>query len=206
MPPKSEEERIHPGTRAEWRRWLQHNHQRTTGIWLVFWKKASGKALMDYDTAVEEALCFGWIDSKPRMLDEQRSMLWMAPRKSRSGWSRPNKQRVERAIASGRMTAVGQAKIEAAKRDGSWSALDQIEDLVIPPDLTAALKAHAHAADHFEDFPRSVKRGILEWIANAKRSETRAARVEETATMAARNERANQWRKSRSAAAGVERR
>ena len=105
---------IHPETRAEWRAWLEQNHAQGQGVWLISYKKASGKPRMEYDEAVEEALCFGWIDSKPNSLDDERSMLWFAPRKAGTGWSRLNKGRVERLIAEGRMTAAGMAKVEAA--------------------------------------------------------------------------------------------
>jgi uncharacterized protein YdeI (YjbR/CyaY-like superfamily) len=186
---------VHPKTRAAWRAWLIQHHATGTGVWLVSYKKATGLSRFDYDAAVEEALCVGWVDSKPRALDDARSMLWFAPRKSGTGWSRPNKLRVARLIAAGAMLPAGLAKVEAAKRDGSWTKLDAVEALEIPPDLAAALKAHPPAAAHFEAFPRSVKRGILEWILQAKRAETRARRIDETATLAARNERANQWRK-----------
>jgi uncharacterized protein YdeI (YjbR/CyaY-like superfamily) len=189
-PPNS----VHPETPAEWRDWLAENHTRTTGIWLISYKKATGKPRFDYDEAVEEALCFGWIDSKPNKLDEARSLLWFAPRKPRTGWSKPNKERVERLIAQGRMMPAGLAKIEAAKQDGSWTALDAIEALEIPPDLDTALANYANAQQNFEAFPRSAKRGILEWIATAKKPETRAKRIEETARLADENIRANQWR------------
>lgn len=151
-------------------------------------------AALGYDDAVEEALCFGWIDSKPRKLDEERSMLWFAPRKARAGWSRPNKERVARLTAQGLMAAAGLAKVAAAKADGSWSALDAVEDLEIPSDLADVLASLPPAAENFDRFPRSAKRGILEWIANARRPETRQARVAETARLASRNERANQWK------------
>jgi uncharacterized protein YdeI (YjbR/CyaY-like superfamily) len=121
-------------------------------------------------------------------------MLWLAPRKAKTGWSKPNKLRVEALIAAKKMAAAGLAVVEAARRDGSWSALDAVEALEIPVDLAEALKAHPPAATHFEAFPRSVKRGILEWIGNARRAETRAKRIEETARLAANDERANQWR------------
>lgn len=189
------ENAVHPLSRAEWRAWLMENHTRPEGVWLISYKKATGKPRFDYDEAVEEALCFGWIDSKPNKLDKERSMLWFAPRKAKTGWSRLNKQRVERMIAADNMHPAGLTKIEAAKADGSWSALDAIEALEIPPDLAEAFAAYPNAADNFEAFPRSVKRGILEWIATAKRAETRAKRVEETARLAAQNIRANQWRK-----------
>ena len=189
------ENSTHPATRAEWRAWLEENHARDQGVWFVSYKKATGKPRVEYGEAVEEALCFGWIDSKANGLDDERSMLWMSPRKPGTGWSRSNKERVERLMAEGRMAPAGLAKIEAAKRDGSWSALDAVEALEIPPDLGRALDSHADARRHFEDFPRSVKRAILEWISSAKKPETRAARVGETARLAANNERANQWRK-----------
>ena len=184
----------HPKTRAEWRAWLEQHHTRTEGVWLISYKKETGKPRFEYDEAVEEALCFGWIDSKPNKLDDQRSMLWFAPRKLGSGWSRLNKERAERLVAQGLMMSAGLMKMEAAKHDGSWNALDAIEALEIPPDLEKALTAYSEAKQNFDAFPRSVKRGILEWIASAKKPETRAKRVQETAQLAAKNLRANQWR------------
>ena len=142
-----------------------------------------------------EAISFGWIDSKPRALDESRSMIWYAPCKPGSAWSKRNKERVERAIASKRMTPAGAQKIAAAKKDGSWSALDAVERLEIPADLAHALAQFEHAANFFEAFPRSVKRSILEWIGNAKTSATRSKRIDETARLAANNVRAHQWRR-----------
>lgn len=186
---------VHPRSPEEWRAWLEDNHAREDGVWLITYKAATGKPRMDYDASVEEAICFGWIDSKPRKLDEERTMLWFAPRKSGSGWSRLNKERVERMMAAGRMAPAGFAKVEAAKADGSWTALDDVEALEIPTDLADALAGYEKAAQHFDAFPRSVKRGILEWIAGAKRSDTRAKRIAETARLAEENIRANQWRR-----------
>ncbi|MBC8086059.1 MAG: YdeI/OmpD-associated family protein [Phycisphaerae bacterium] len=186
-------EQVHPTSVSAWRRWLARNASRDKGVWLVTWKKATGKPRMEYAETVEEALAFGWIDSLPRTLDDERSLLWFSPRKPRTGWSRVNKARVARLIADGRMTAAGLDKVVQAKRDGSWSKLDDVEALVIPTDLARALAAHTNAAAHFAAFPRSAKRGILEWIGNAKRTETRVRRVEETARLADKNVRANQW-------------
>jgi uncharacterized protein YdeI (YjbR/CyaY-like superfamily) len=185
---------IHPKTRAEWRAWLAKHHTRTEGVWLISYKKVTGKPRVEYEEAVEEALCFGWVDSKGNKLDDQRSMLWFAPRKAGSGWSKPNKERVERLIAAGLMTPAGMAKVEAAKKDGTWNALDAVEALEMPHDLEKALAAWPNARANWDAFPRSAKRGILEWISNAKKPETRAKRVEETARLAAENKRANQWR------------
>jgi uncharacterized protein YdeI (YjbR/CyaY-like superfamily) len=186
---------FHAESRRQWRNWLREHHLSLKGIWLVRWKKGSGRPLVTYDEAVEEGLCFGWIDSRPRSLDGSRSMLWFAPRKPGSGWSALNKARVERLSLAGLMAPAGLAKIEAAKADGSWNALDAVDALEVPPDLAHALQAYTPAAEHFGSFPRSVKRSILEWIANAKMPATRAARVERTAVLAGKNERANQWRR-----------
>jgi uncharacterized protein YdeI (YjbR/CyaY-like superfamily) len=186
---------VQADTPAAWRRWLSNNHPQNSGVWLVLWKQASGRVQLNYAQAVEEALCFGWIDSRPNKLDELRSLLWFAPRKSGTGWSRLNKTRVDALLADGRMTAAGLAKIEAAKADGSWAALDAIEDLVVPADLQAALQSNAPAAKHFDAFPKSVKRGLLEWVGSAKTLSTRSKRIQTTAEMAALNQRANQWRK-----------
>jgi uncharacterized protein YdeI (YjbR/CyaY-like superfamily) len=161
----------------------------------VSYKQASGKPRISYDEAVETALCFGWIDSKPRALDEERSALWFSLRKKGSAWSQNNKQRIERLLAEGRMHASGLATIEAARADGSWSRLDSVEALEIPPDLQQAFAAHDGSEGHFDAFPRSVKRAILEWIGNARTPATRLRRVQETASLAAQNIRANQWTK-----------
>lgn len=187
------ENAVHPMSRAAWRDWLQANHTRDEGVWLIRYKKTTGKPYVDFDEAVEDALCFGWIDSLPRKLDDERTMLYFAPRKAGSNWSALNKTRVEKMIAAGLMTPAGMAKIDAAKADGSWAALDDVEALVIPPDLDAAFDAYPNSRENFTTFPRSTQRGILEWILNAKRPETRAKRVDETARLAADNIRANQW-------------
>lgn len=185
---------IQPLSRAEWRSWLLDNHLRTEGVWLVSFKKGTGQARVEYGESVEEALCFGWIDSKPNKLDEQRSMLWFAPRKARTGWSSTNKERIKRMLKAGLMHPAGLAKVEQAKADGSWTSLDAVEELHLPSDLMMALTAYPMAEKHFSAFPRSVRRGILEWIHNARKAETRASRIAETARLANQNQRANQWR------------
>jgi uncharacterized protein YdeI (YjbR/CyaY-like superfamily) len=187
-------ESFHPLSRAEWRAWLATNHTRTNGIWVISYKKSTGKPAMSYDDGVEEAICFGWIDSKVGKVDGERSKLWYAPRKPGTGWSRPNKLRVEKLAKLAVMHPAGQAKIDAAKADGSWSKLDAVEELVVPADLAKAFRAHAGAKKNWDAFPRSAKRGILEWIQLAKKPETRANRVNETARLAQKNERANQWK------------
>lgn len=183
-----------PESRADWRAWLDTHHARSRGVWLVLRKKAAPVPNLSVDDAVEEALCFGWIDSKPRKLDGTRSLLYFSPRKPGSGWSAVNKARIERMQRAGRMTPAGQARIDAALEDGSWTKLDAVETLEVPPDLGAALAALPGALDHWEGFARSVRRGILEWIAQARTPATREKRVRDTAHKAARGERANQWR------------
>lgn len=177
-----------------WRTWLANNHTRTRSVWLVTWKASQGKAHVPMSELVDEALCWGWIDSLPRALDDRRSMRRLSPRRPGSAWSRVNKARVEALIAAGRMQPAGYAVIEQAKADGSWAALDVVEALTVPADLLQQLASHPPARANFDKFPRSTKRAILEWIANAKRPETRLARIVETAEMAARNLRANQAR------------
>jgi uncharacterized protein YdeI (YjbR/CyaY-like superfamily) len=188
------EEPIEVVSRAEWRAWLEQNHLRNEGIWLVTYKKHCGEKHVPYEDVVEEALCFGWVDSLGRKLDEERSMLWLAPRRPGSKWSKPNKLRVEKLVTQGLMAPAGLAKVDAAKLDGTWNALDAVEALEVPPDLASALDGYPAARGNFEGFPRSVRRGILEWIVSAKKPETRARRVEETARLAQENIRANQWR------------
>ena len=190
-------ESIQPKSILEWNKWLEQNHSRANGIWLITFKQATGRPRIFYDDAVESALCFGWIDSKPRTLDAERSMLWFSPRKKGSAWSKRNKERVEKLVAANRLYEAGLAKIEEAKQDGSWIKLDSVEALEIPSDLRKAFKSNLGSNSNFDAFPRSTKRAILEWIGNAKTEATRAKRVSETATLAAENIRANQWTKKK---------
>jgi uncharacterized protein YdeI (YjbR/CyaY-like superfamily) len=183
-------EQVHVETVAAWRRWLAANHARQDGVWLVSWKPATGRPRVAYEEAVEEALAFGWIDSKGRSLDDERSMQWFSPRKPGSGWARTNKERIIRLEREGRMTAAGRAVIDRAKADGSWTLLDAVEALIVPADLGAAFDASPGAVSNWDAFPRSARRTMLEWVAQARRPETRARRIAEIAEAAARGERA----------------
>lgn len=194
MTAHGDREKVHAEDRDTWRAWLEAHHATSTGAWLVSWRKHTGRPSVGYAPAVEEALCFGWVDSVQRTVDPDRSMLWFAPRRKGSGWARPNKERVERLEAAGMMADAGRRVVEAARADGSWSLLDAVEALEVPDDLAAELAARPGARDQWDGFPRSVRRGVLEWIVQAKRPETRAKRVTETARLAERGERANQWR------------
>jgi uncharacterized protein YdeI (YjbR/CyaY-like superfamily) len=171
--------------RAQWRGWLERHHGDTAAVWLVFAKKGSGILSVGYEEAVEEALCFGWIDSKVRRLDADCYQQYYPPRRIGSVWSRPNKERVARVTAAGLMTAWGSAKVEAAQRDGSWDLLDQIDRMVVPSDLEAALAVTSGATAGFKNLPDTAIKGILWWIATAKRPATRSRRISEIAIAAA---------------------
>jgi uncharacterized protein YdeI (YjbR/CyaY-like superfamily) len=181
-------------SRQQLRDWLAANYSSTSSIWLVTWKKHHPDRHVAYTDIVDEALCFGWIDSLPRKLDADRVMLRLSPRKPKSGWSRINKLKIERLVAKGLMMPPGLAAIERAKSNGTWDILDEAHAGALPPDLSAAFARHPGSADNFAKFPPSTQRATLEWIALAKRAETRLARIEETARLAAENRRANQWR------------
>lgn len=180
---------VQPADRAEWRAWLIDHHQASRGVHLAGWRRASGREPIDYVAATEEALCVGWIDSKASVLDDQRSLLWFSPRKPGSGWARTNKERVARLTAAGLMLPAGLAAVEAAKVSGTWTLLDDVEDLVVPDDLAAALDGVPAARANWDAFPPTARRQYLYWLVTAKRPETRARRVAETALRASRNER-----------------
>ncbi len=181
---------VQPDDRAAWRAWLEANHVTARSVWLVTWRTRSGRRGLDYEAAIEEALCFGWVDGTAGTVDEERGKLYFAQRKPRSVWAATNKARVARLIASGRMQPAGLAAIERAKADGSWTVLDGPERLEVPPDLAAALEANPPAAARFASLPPSSRKLMLSWVATAVRPETRATRVEQIAVKAARGERA----------------
>jgi uncharacterized protein YdeI (YjbR/CyaY-like superfamily) len=180
-------EEIYAKNRNEWREWLDKNYQISSGIWLVYYKVKSGKESIEYSEAVKEALCFGWIDSKVKSLDEESYMQIFTPRKPKSVWSKLNKQYIEELIEQGLMTEAGLQKIRIAKEDGSWTTLDGIEALIIPQDLKTALEQNKIASKYFEAFSNSSKKNILFWIESAKRMETRLKRIEQTVNSAAQN-------------------
>ncbi|MEM1323812.1 MAG: YdeI/OmpD-associated family protein [Bacteroidota bacterium] len=181
--------------RAAWRAWLQDHCAKEKGVWLIIYKKKSQQASVYYDEAVDEALCFGWIDSKPNKRDEESFYQYFSKRSPKSNWSRVNKEKIARLEAAGLIAEAGYEMIRIAKANGTWTALDDVENLVIPPDLQQAFDAQPIAWEHFSQFPRSTKRSILEWIFNAKRAPTREKRIKETVDLAAQNIRANQYRK-----------
>lgn len=173
------------------RSWLSAHHGQADSVWLTTWKKRPGGPYVAYELIVDELLCWGWIESRPRQLDDERTQLLITPRRPGSAWSRVNKDKLVRLEQAGRIQPPGRAKIDAAIADGSWALLDGVETLEVPDDLARALAAHAGARARWDRFPPSSRRGILEWIMSAKRPETRAARVSETAKKAAVNRKAN---------------
>jgi len=182
-----ERERYYARDRHEWRGWLHAHHATATGVWLISYKKASGQPSVPYAEAVEEALCFGWIDSRANALDDLRHVQLFTPRKPKSPWSRPNKERVARLTEQGLMMEAGLAAVAAAQRNGQWTVYDAIKELRIPDDLAQALAANEAAQRHFAAFSASVQKQILWWIVSAKRAETRANRIAQVVAAATQN-------------------
>jgi len=179
------EESFRPSSRSDWRNWLKENHQRKQSIWLIYVKKGRQTPTLSYSDAVDEALCFGWIDSTRKSLGEEEFTQFFCRRKPQSGWSKVNKQKVLDLIDQNLMTKAGLDCIEAAKLNGSWTLLDDVEELIIPADLEAALQAHAGAKDFFLSLSKSTRKQILQWVVFAKRPSTRENRIQEIASAAA---------------------
>ena len=180
--------------RNAWRIWLKENHVSEKNIWLKIYKKQSQTPSVYYNEAVDEALCFGWIDSSIKKGNEEFYYQFFAKRNPKSNWSRVNKVKIEKLMSHGLMAEAGLKMVEIAKETGTWTALDDVENLISPPDLQERLDQNTIAKVYFEAFPRSVKRGILEWLLNAKQAETRQKRIEEIVSLAESNERAIQYK------------
>jgi len=182
---------FHAQFRAEWRNWLEKHHQSEQSVWLIIYRKESQVPSVYYPEAVDEALCFGWIDSKPNKRDEESYYQFFAKRNPKSNWSKVNKEKVEKLMAQKLMTAAGLEMIELAKRTGTWTALDEVENITIPNDLQKTFDHNKIAFEYWDKFSRSSKRGILEWILNAKKPETRQKRIDQTVRLASENIKAN---------------
>ncbi|MBI5231046.1 MAG: YdeI/OmpD-associated family protein [Coriobacteriales bacterium] len=178
-----------PKNRAEWRDWLSENHASASGAWVVIHKKASPGPGVSYVEAVEEALAFGWIDSRMHSVDEHRFSQLFTPRRPGGSWSKSNKERVARLAAQGLMHPSGTAAIEAAKKDGSWSTLDPIDNLEVPEDLSEALAREPDASRTFDAYSASKQRTAIAWVLSAKRPETRGRRIAEVVERSLRGER-----------------
>jgi uncharacterized protein YdeI (YjbR/CyaY-like superfamily) len=181
----NDEEALRCAGAAEWRDWLAANGRAERSVWLVV-----DRDQFDLTTAVEHALCFGWIDSKTVRRDDRSTYQCFTPRNPRSTWSKVNRERVERLARPGLIAPAGQELIDHAKHTGTWDLLADAQNLIVPADLAAALAANPQADEHFQAFPPSARRAILEWITLAKRTETRARRIQQTVAQAADNRRA----------------
>jgi uncharacterized protein YdeI (YjbR/CyaY-like superfamily) len=181
-------------SQKEWRKWLEKNHPLEKSVWLIIYKKETGIPSVYYPEAVDEAICFGWIDSKPNKRDDESYYQFFAKRNPKSNWSKVNKTKVERLLKKGLIAKAGLDAIEMAKQNGTWTALDKVEEMAIPIDLQKAFDKNKKAFLNFDKFPRSSKRNILEWIMNAKRTETRQKRIVETVELAGKNIKANHYR------------
>lgn len=177
-------EKFYPETVAQWRQWLMENHHRDQGIWLIQHNKKSGRPSISWSDAVDEALCFGWIDSLKKKLNEESSIQYFGKRKSKSTWSKINKQKIEKLTAENRMSQAGLDCITIAKENGSWEILDSVEELIIPEDLALELSARPNATEFFQSLSKSIKKMMLYWVISAKRPETRQKRILEIAESA----------------------
>ncbi len=180
----------HAETRAQWRAWLQENHDSAPGVWLCSWKKATGRPFCPYPEVVEEAICFGWIDSTTTILDDERGSQLVTPRKAKSTWTRLNRRRFADLEAAGLMTDAGRRAVEVAKANGWWTILDPVEDLIEPDELAAALNSDSAARASWDAFPPSARKQMLWWIISAVRDDTRTQRITTVVEKAARGERA----------------
>lgn len=174
--------KIYVKNRAEWRKWLSENHNKETEVWLVYYKKGTGKSSIEYGGSVEEALCFGWIDSIIKKLDEKKYVRKFTPRRERSKWSLSNKKRVEKMLKKGLMTMYGMQKVEEAKRNGSWDKPEQTPELKFKmlPEFAEALSKNKKAKETFDNLSATHQKQYIGWIEVAKRSETRKRRITES--------------------------
>jgi len=178
---------LYATTRQEWREWLHENHTKKQGVWLIQYKKGTGKPSLAWSDAVDEALCFGWIDSIKKRRDEESSVQFFSKRKPTSTWSKINKEKVDRLIENGLMAPAGLKCIKMAKENGSWVCLDEVEALKIPKDLITAFKHYKGAKNYFDSLSKSTRKAMLQWLVLAKREETREKRVNEIAALASRS-------------------
>jgi uncharacterized protein YdeI (YjbR/CyaY-like superfamily) len=174
-----EKETFYPTNQQEWRQWLEENHLEKQSVWLVTYKKQSGVPTISWSEAVDEALCFGWIDSVKRSLGDDKSIQYFTKRKAVSTWSKINKAKVQQLMENGNMTEAGLRIIEIAKQNGSWTILDEVEELIVPADLEQALATKPGATEFFFSLSKSMKKQLLYWIVSAKREETRNIRIGE---------------------------
>ena len=180
---------VHVTDREAWRAWLQENHDKEKEVWLIFYKKHTGKPRVAYNDAVEEALCFGWIDSIVKRIDDETYAQKFTPRKTKSKWSEHNKRRVEKMIKEGRMTGIGLALVEAAQKSGAWEQVIQPYKVdTIPPEVRDGLSAHPKAWENFQRLAPSHQKQYIGWITTAKKEETRQKRLQKAIALLAQNQ------------------
>lgn len=184
---------VYVNTKTEWRQWLQENHQTEQSIWLVCNTKKSSLPSISWSELVDEALCFGWIDSTRKTIDEFSFVQLFSKRKPNSTWSKINKEKIQKLIDSQMMTEAGYETIKTAQQNGSWTILDSVEDLTIPKDLDEAFKNYSGSEDYFLSLSKSMKKMLLQWIVLAKRPETRKKRIDEIAELAAQRKKPKQF-------------
>ncbi|WP_432713651.1 YdeI/OmpD-associated family protein [Pedobacter sp.] len=191
---KIEPETFCPASQQEWRQWLLENHSSKQSVWLIYSKKKANNPTLTWTQAVDEALCFGWIDSKAKPLDDEKYLQFFCQRKPNSGWSKINKLKVEQLIEQGLMTKAGCESIEKAKQNGSWNILDDVEELVIPDDLEKEFNIHPGSKEFFMNLSKSVKKQMLHWLVQAKKLETRQKRINIITESAAKKQKPEQFR------------
>lgn len=185
----SEYKTLYIKDRNEWREWLEKNYNSKSEIWLIYYKKHSGKPRIPYDDAVEEALCFGWIDSLVKTINDEKYMQKYTPRKKNSVWSEYNVKRCDKMIKEGKMTPAGLKLIEEAKKNGKWDLAYTTKKMFeMPENLKAALKKNKIAWENFNNFASSYRNNYIHWIINAKREETKNKRIQEVVRRAALNQ------------------
>jgi len=185
--PKKEIETYCPKSRTDWRKWLEKNHQSKQSVWLVYFKSLTKVASVSWSEAVDEALCFGWIDSTKKTIDKERYIQYFSRRKPNSTWSKINKEKVAKLIQNNLMTKAGFDSIETAKQNGSWIILDDVEKLIIPNDLKKELESNPNSKEYFLNLSKSKRKEILAWIVLAKRTETRENRIKKVVECANKN-------------------
>lgn len=191
---KKDLETLCPANRQEWRQWLEAHHGSKQSVLLIYYKKKTNLPTVLYSEAVDEALCFGWIDSTRTSLGDDQFMQLFCRRKPKSVWSKINKGKVQRLTEEGLMAAAGHACIENARQNGSWAILDEVEELKVPKDLAKAFRSWPGSKKYFMSLSRSVKKAILQWLVLARRAETRQRRITEIAELAGQKMRPKQFR------------
>ncbi len=189
----NEAEIFYPKSQAAWRQWLEENHLSKQSVWLVFYTKSSVKTSVTWSEAVDVALCFGWIDSKKVRIDKETSHQFFSKRKPQSTWSKINKEKIRQLIENGLITQAGLDSIEVAKQNGSWTILDEVEELIIPNDLEKAFRKHNGSKDYFLSLSKTIRKMMLASLVLARRPETRQKRIDEIAALAGQNKKPKQF-------------